>query len=160
MLTFRLSKKKYKNDISGLGSLQYPGRWNMQGIQMLYTSENSSLSILEVAVHYSNISKMKEYTLLIIEIPEKNLTIKKLNITQLPNNWDEFPLNSATQKIGTEWIQSRSTLLLSVPSAINSHENNILLNPSHPDFKNIRIINKKDFNLQKKFINRLLQEQT
>ncbi len=71
MLIFRLSTKKYENDISGFGSLQYPGRWNMQGIQMLYTSENSSLSILEVAVHYSNISKMKEQGFVTFEIKHK-----------------------------------------------------------------------------------------
>lgn len=122
---------------------------------MLYTSENSSLTILEVAVHYRTISKIDEYTLIIIEIPEKHLSIIKLDINQLPDRWDEFPLNSETQAIGTEWIQNSKSLLLSVPSAINPHEHNILINPLHSAFKNIRTIKKQPYNLQKKLINRL-----
>ncbi|MCK5673492.1 MAG: RES family NAD+ phosphorylase [Spirochaetales bacterium] len=156
MLVYRLCKKKYENDISGSGSIQYPGRWNMEGSQMLYTSENSSLSILEVAVHYRTISKIAEYTLIIIEIPEKYFSIIKFDVDQLPDRWDGFPLNSETQAIGTKWIQNRKSLLLSVPSAINPHEYNILINPLHSAFQNIKTIKKQTYNLQKKLINRLL----
>lgn len=122
---------------------------------MLYTSETSSLAILEVAVHFRTILKIEEYTLIIIEIPGKDLSIIKLDVNQLPDRWDEFPLNSETQQIGTEWIQYNKSLLLTVPSAINPYEQNILINPNHPYFQNIKIINKQPFNLQKKLINRL-----
>ena len=155
MLVYRLCKKKYENDMSGTGSVQYPGRWNREGFKMLYTSENSSLSILEVAVHYRTISKIEEYTLIIIDIPKKHFSIIKLDINQLPDRWDEYPLNSDTQAVGTEWIQNSESLLLSVPSAINLHEHNILINPLHPDLQKITIVKKQPYNLQKKLIYRL-----
>ncbi|MCK5202015.1 MAG: RES family NAD+ phosphorylase [Spirochaetales bacterium] len=143
MIVYRLSKKKYENDISGSGSIQYPGRWNMEGTQMLYTSETSSLAILEVAVHFRTILKIEQYSIIVIEVPKKYLSITKLYAEELPDKWDEYPLISETRQIGTDWVQYNKSLLLTVPSAINPYEQNILINPNHPDFQNIKIINKQ-----------------
>lgn len=155
MFVYRLCKKKHENDISGSGSIQYPGRWNLDGFRMLYTSETSSLSILEMAVHYKTLSKLIENIFLVIEIPEAPLLIRKLNSTQLPDKWDFYPLITETQEIGTKWLIDKQSLVLSVLSAVNPNERNILINPLHPEFKKIKIAEKRSYDLQSRFINRL-----
>ena len=51
MKTYRLSRGKYANDISGIGARLNGGRWNSRGKNALYCAENISLAKLEVAVH-------------------------------------------------------------------------------------------------------------
>jgi RES domain-containing protein len=43
------------------------------------------------------------------------------------------------KKIGTDWLSEMSSLVLIVPSAINSLDKNLLLNPEHPEMKNLNI---------------------
>ncbi len=52
-----------------------------------------------------------------------------------------------TRYIGDEFLQSRSDLILKIPSAVIPEENNYLLNPSHKDFKKIVIERSKRYGL-------------
>ena len=56
-----------------------------------------------------------------------------------------------TQKIGNQWLLESKTAVLKVPSAIVDREYNYLLNPKHPDFSKIRILDVTPFS----FDNRL-----
>jgi RES domain-containing protein len=40
---------------------------------------------------------------------------------------------------GDQWLQERSSPLLNIPSSIVPIENNFLINPDHPRFKNYKI---------------------
>jgi len=42
-------------------------------------------------------------------------------------------------EIGDRWVQERRSAVLALPSAISPDDTNFLLNPTHPDFKRIRI---------------------
>ena len=155
MLVYRLCRSKHKNDISGAGSIQYPGRWNLNGFQMLYTSETSSLAILETAVHYKAVSKIMQHTLLVIEIPDDHLSIDELGSDKLPDKWDVYPHIIETQEIGTKWLKKNQSLVLSVPSVVNPNERNFLINPLHPDFRNVTITGKRSYSIQNRLIHRL-----
>jgi len=50
---FRVTRKKYIDDLSGEGSRLYGGRWNHKGAAVIYTSESISLAAMEVLVHTS-----------------------------------------------------------------------------------------------------------
>ena len=52
----------------------------------------------------------------------------------LPNDWREYPAPLSTAVIGNEWLASRESAVLSVPSVIVPSERNYLLNPRHPRF--------------------------
>ena len=45
-----------------------------------------------------------------------------------------------TRRCGDEWLHSRRTALLRVPSAIAPATWNVLINPQHPDIVQIRIV--------------------
>lgn len=55
----------------------------------------------------------------------------------LPVDW---PTNeAATQALGVAWLSSVSSLGLWVPSFIEHSENNLLLNPAHPQYSSIKL---------------------
>ena len=72
-----------------------------------------------------------------IEIPD-DATIATLDLRELPPNWREANNPECIQR-GSAWIRSRSSLALRVPSAVNSEEWNILLNPAHADISRCRV---------------------
>ena len=43
------------------------------------------------------------------------------------------------QTLGSDWLASRCSAVLAVPSAVIPDELNYLLNPQHPDFSKIEI---------------------
>jgi hypothetical protein len=62
----------------------------------------------------------------------------------LPEKWNSNPLIKATQQIGDGFVKANKYLALQVPSATVTGDFNYLLNPLHPDFKAIKIINIED----------------
>jgi RES domain-containing protein len=55
----------------------------------------------------------------------------------LPPDWDDFPAPTSTAAIGDQWVASGRSLVLKVPSAVLSLEDNYLLNPAHPDMSKV-----------------------
>jgi RES domain-containing protein len=58
---------------------------------------------------------------------------------QLGRDWRQYPAPERLAELGSRWLRERRTAVLIVPSAVIPHENNYLLNPRHPSFRNIRI---------------------
>ena len=70
MIVYRISKARYKNDISGTGAKLYGSRWNIAGVPMLYTAENISLAVLEILVHLQDVEIPTDYWLVKIQVPD------------------------------------------------------------------------------------------
>ncbi|GAB2822392.1 RES family NAD+ phosphorylase [Ferruginibacter profundus] len=149
MIVYRISKARYKNDISGMGAKLYGSRWNTVGIAMLYTAENISLAVLETLVHLQEFEIPTDYWLLKIQIPDDG-KMTSIENSKLKKQWQ----NDAgyTQFIGSEFIKNNQSLILKVPSAVITDEHNYLVNPLHRNFAKAKIIDSKAFN----FDNRLL----
>jgi RES domain-containing protein len=138
MIVYRLSKQAYINDLSGYGAEKTGGRWNSKGVPMLYTAASRALAVVEIAVHVPFGIIPIDYYLATIEIPDKT-SIPRVEITDLPANWNTNPFLKTTQLIGDNFIKSNKHLVVQVPSATVSGDHNYLINPRHPDFKNVRI---------------------
>lgn len=149
MIIYRICNKAYSEDLSGTGAKLFGGRWNSKGIPMLYTAEHISLGVLEMLVH-TNFQDFKlELCLLRIYIPD-NIALKEIKINKLKKEWiDDF---SYTKFMGNEFIKSTSNLLLRVPSAVVNAEHNLLLNPVHPDFKKVKIVETTNFRTDKRLL--------
>lgn len=61
----------------------------------------------------------------------------------LPGNW--ALVEAQTQHIGTEWLASNRSIVLEVPSVVIPLERNLILNPSHPRFSEVRTIESVPF---------------
>jgi RES domain-containing protein len=146
---YRLSKKKYSDDLSGLGAELTCGRWNYKGTRVLYTSESRALCTAEIAVHTPMGLIPRDYYLTTIKIPDE-IKINSINENDLTENWKSFPYSGLTQKIGDEFIKQNNSLVLKVPSAVVQGDYNYLINPSHIDFSTIKIVNKEPFSFDER----------
>lgn len=149
MKVFRLSKKKYCNDLSGKGAEKTGGRWNSKGTAILYTCESRALCTAEIAVHIPMGIIPENYYLSIIEIPD-SVKITQISIDKLPDDWITFPHSHSTQLIGDKFIEKKNSLILKVPSAVVSGDFNFLINPDHPEFKHVKLISTESFEFDKR----------
>lgn len=132
---WRIDRAIYRaTAFTGEGARLYGGRWNSQGISVVYAAENRSLAMLEILVH---MRKPKGYELYSVKFDES--LVQELAIKNLPRNWDVEPPLADTQEIGDNWVTRASSAVLSVPSAVVPEERNYILNPRHPDFKQLKI---------------------
>lgn len=125
--------------MSGTGAKIAGGRWNPAGIAVVYASESHSLSVLEALVHFEKNNVPKDYFLVEIDVPD-HLKKRKVEISDLPPNWRDYPGPDSLKKVGREWAETLATPVLSVPSAVNIYGRNFLLNPAHPDFNQIKVV--------------------
>ena len=68
-------------------------------------------------------------------------------ISELPAGWNSLPPTTASQAAGDHWLQEATSLALEVPSVVVPGEFNYLLNPAHPDFRNLVIGDAEDFQI-------------
>jgi RES domain-containing protein len=140
MLVYRIQKAKYAADISGFGSTLVAGRWHLAGRSpILYTSSNISLAILEYLVHLTSSVKPPELLQLTLEIPDASVVTIKEGYYDNVQRW------------GTEWLQSLASLAIMIPS-VTSRDMNILVNPRHPDFRSVNIIDSRPITLDDRLI--------
>ena len=118
----------------GRGAMLEGGRWNSPGLPVIYASLSQSCAMLEILAH-TNIGKVpKHHKLIIIEIPDK-LTVEILTRQTLPD-WDHRN-QCVSRAFGDAWINSQRSVALRVPSVIAPHDENLVINPFHPEFSNI-----------------------
>jgi RES domain-containing protein len=149
MIVYRLSRGKFKNDLSGRGAELAGGRWNSKGVAMLYTSESIALCTVEIAVHMPLGIVPLDYFLVRIEFPDDSL-ISILPSDTLPENWQTYPHSNITQEIGDNFILEEQYLVLKVPSATVQGNYNYLINPRHKDFKNVTVVETSAFEFDKR----------
>jgi RES domain-containing protein len=101
-------------------------------------AESPAGALLEVLVHLQieDDELPDEYQLLEISVPE-DLSILELGPPSIVA-WKEHP--ELTQRVGDAWLASVETVLARVPSAIVPNTWNYLLNPEHPDAKQVQIV--------------------
>lgn len=124
----------------GEGARLNGGRWNSPGVSAVYLSATKSLALLEILVHLDPIDAPKRWIGF-----RATLQPDQIETVKLPARW---PVREArTQHIGDEWLKSRRSVALALPSVIVPEEYNYLLNPAHPDFTKIEFSSPLPFTL-------------
>jgi RES domain-containing protein len=147
MIVYRLANGEFINDLSGKGAKMYGGRWNSFGLPAVYTTEHISLAVLEILVHVKTLQTPLNYYLITLEIPE-NVPLVSIDYKKMKKNWKDD--TSYLQSMGDEFLNSKKSLVLKVPSAIIEVENNFIINPAHPDIEKIKILNAENFIFDKR----------
>ncbi|MDX8385995.1 MAG: RES family NAD+ phosphorylase [Gallionella sp.] len=127
------------DDLSGEGAKTTGGRWNLKGEAAIYASSNIALACLETLVHLNASGLPLNRYLVRIDIPNrvwKSAIVHQVD--SLPIGWDASPTGMVSLGIGSEWLKSKHTALLIVPSVIIPQETNILINSDHIDAKKIK----------------------
>lgn len=144
MEVFRLAREKHSAVLSGVGAAIKGARWNSMGVEVIYTASNRSLAMAEVAVHFTLATIPKDYVMMTVFIPE-NISLARVNQSDLPTDWNAFPHPKSTQEIGDKFIRENKYCILQIPSAVTQGDFNILINPYHPEFPSIKIISVTKF---------------
>jgi RES domain-containing protein len=117
----------------GTGSQLFPGRWNTAASPMIYTSEHYSTAVLEKFVYGSGHMPPNQH-FIEITIPS-GVTYKTLDPAHLPGWADALAVEA--KAYGEAWQAAQGSLLLIVPSVVARMEHNILINPEHPEFRQV-----------------------
>lgn len=149
MEVFRLSREKFSSPLSGVGAALKGARWNSVGIEMIYTAANRSLAMAEVAVHFSISTIPEDYVMITILIPD-DISMKKIELSELPPNWNSFPHSQSTQVFGDKFILENRYCVLQIPSSVTQGDYNLLINPNHIEFKRISIIDIRKFSFDQR----------
>ncbi len=89
------------------------------GAELIYTAINRSLAMAEVAVHFTLATLPLDYVMVTVFIPD-NISLKKVNLEDLPADWNTFPHPVSTQRIGDKFVSENKYCVLQVPSAGNT----------------------------------------
>ncbi len=151
MKLYRISATKHIKDLTGTGARIYGGRWNYPGFPVVYTSSSRSLAALEFLVHVPMALAPKNLSIAVIETPEQT-HMKEITSSDLPKNWRTYPPPGQLAETGTEWLKSKSSLLLKIPSAVMQEEYNILINSMHEEMNLVTIESIEKFSFDSRFL--------
>jgi RES domain-containing protein len=142
---YRLAKKKYAN-LSGIGAANDPGRWNLPNQEAIYTSLNSSTTILERFVHTSKAKRPTNLATMTISLPgEWSLESSSLKHSSgaIIHIFESLQMAEAGA-----WSVIRSVnlpLAIAVPSVIDPQWNIVLFPTSSYFWSNVKLLKVSPF---------------
>lgn len=126
MRVWRLVRPQFAPGLDGEGARLVGGRWNSPGRPMVYCAGSVALATLEVLVHLPpelrQGSGLPRFQLIGLDLPEDDVAGSGL---------DDVPEDDESRAIGSDWLASRRSLAISVPSSIVPYDRNVLINPLH-----------------------------
>ncbi len=134
MRLWRLTGRRHisGNLLAGIGARDHGGRWNYPGTAAVYTSTSVALCALEIFVHMGSALVPYNHVLIAVDVPD-DIFARAAVLNPRPPNWDQIPESDSARRAGTDWLRSRATALLRVPSVAVPHDSNYIINPVHPD---------------------------
>lgn len=134
--------------LTGEGAALRGGRWNSVGQSVIYASTHLSLALVELLVHVDSLDLPGNLIACEVALPDG--LPEELDSDQLPTGWrDDLRL---TRAIGDDWIDSERSVALAVPSAVVPQEANVLLNPTHVRFAQVRVVRQEPFQLDPRLL--------
>ena len=104
---------------------------------MVYLSTSRALSALELLVHLTTASSRSiPRSLVTVRIPREIIGGELWK----DHGWRDDPPGKSSTDQGDDWLKVGQTAGVLAPSAIIPAEHNVLLNPLHPDFQAVKII--------------------
>ena len=81
---------------------------------------------------------------MVIAVPDE-IPIDQVDLRRFPTGRPQLEEIVLCREIGDHWFRGGTSAMLRVPSVLVYQETNFLLNPAHPDFKRIQIVETEDF---------------
>ncbi|WP_077001114.1 RES family NAD+ phosphorylase [Variovorax sp. KK3] len=126
------------DDLSGKGAESTGGRWNLEGSPVVYCAGSVALACLETVVHLDLAGLPLNRFLVAVDVPDKVWAAREQWLPDtLPVGWSAIPEGKVSVDAGERWLSARSSALLLVPSVLVPEEFNVLVNPRHPDARQL-----------------------
>ena len=137
MLAWRIARAKFALDRSGAGGVADGGRWNAQGVPVIYAGLSVEIYAMEKLAHTGHILP-PDLMLVALSLPDDMALYETADCAALPG-WEATPPGAVSLEYGTTFLRSLRALGLIVPSAIVPEARNIVLNPLHPRFAEVGV---------------------
>jgi len=144
MRAWRIAPAPWATDKVCKGSRDYGGRWNPVGMAALYAGSTPELCALEYFVHLSG-PVHPPLKLVAVDIPDDPELMLEVSTTALPPDWNSLPVSAGSQSFGGRWLAQAQQLVLLLPSVIVPESRNLLINPAHPRYRDVRLTILRDF---------------
>ena len=108
-----------------------PGRWNSEGVVMVYTAEHAALAALEILAGWELYASLQGYSLY-------RCTFGEALVEDVPAELDIYD-KGETRAYGDAWVRERRSVAIRVPSVVAPESFNALLNPDHRDFQKVML---------------------
>lgn len=111
---------------------------------MVYCAANISLACLETVINLEAGELPLNRYLVEVRVPFEVWKKRKVSdFGTAPVGWDALPPGKVSLDAGDQWAVSQESAVHTVPSVIVPEEQNVLINPLHPDasqlqFKKVR----------------------
>jgi len=143
MIIYRIGNAAYAKDLTGNGAKLNGGRWNNISVPCVYTAESRALAILEYSANVPLSAILR--ALAMTTIDTGRTVIQELSVADLPGDWRVSPAPASAKDLGSKLLKKMEVAIIKIPSIIIPEEFNYILNPSHPDAKQFRIVGVKVF---------------
>lgn len=134
MRVWRIAKKAYALDRTGIGAMREGGRWNSMNVAVIYAGLNVEIAAFEKLVHVSG-EIPDDLVLVAIDLPVDESLYWQVPVNKCPKGWDSLPSSVAAQAFGDLFIAKNQYLAMIVSSAVLIEGKNIMINPAHPAYE-------------------------
>jgi RES domain-containing protein len=147
-----LKRRHVASAFDGEGARRFGGRWNSPGTAVVNSSGSRALALLEVLAGLRAVRPLEAYVMLPATFDDA--LVLGVETSDLPPEWRRHPPPPETQNVGNDWVDKRASVVLRVPSVIVPEECNYLLNPAHPNFRQVRIGSPEEVNFDPRLVPR------
>lgn len=131
MKLWRICRAPFQ-DLDGEGAKLHGGRWNSEGIPVVYLSTTLALAAMEYLVHLDVRTAPSDLVAMELEIPD-DISREEIVAEALSEDWNVVSDHPRCVDIGDEWARRGEAAILFVPSAVIPNSWNVLLNPLHAE---------------------------
>ena len=133
-------------ELAGKGAAHKGARWNHAGEVVTYAATSVSLAAWETRAHFGKGTPLPWNRYLVrIDVPDELWAARQTLALPPPVGWDAIPEGLVSRAEGSAWLASGRSALLAVPSVIINEEDNVLINPAHPDAQRIAAVKLRRF---------------
>ncbi len=137
MRTWRIANEAVALDRNCEGARKSGGHWHEEGIPALYAAMTVELAVLEKLVHCER--DEPDLVLVAIDLPDEPALGLDMHPDMLPKGWDDIEDAGSAAAFGTVFLKRCSHLYLRVPSVVVREGWNLIVNPLHPAYAQVRL---------------------
>lgn len=122
--------------LSGAGGLYSEGRWHSLGHRIVYSSQSTTLCLLERLVHADEWIAERHPDRIMLSLTVPDVSVYRYEAAELSARDPLWRREGSLfcRRLGDLWLAKKASCALMVPSAANQADFNILFNPEHPEF--------------------------
>ena len=137
MRTWRIAIEKAALDRNCEGARKSGGHWHREGCAALYSAMTAELAVLEKFVHTEG--QDESLVLVAVDVPDDPALGVDVTRDELPQGWDDLDDGGSATQFGTAFLQKRRHLYMRVPSVIVGEGVNLIINPEHPAYEEVKL---------------------